>query len=101
MATTPTTTTIAADPYNVALSIYRNRAWIQYFKVSELGVPLDLSADELALIVLSGAAVVLSNSVPLVGSGDGSVSFVYTDGETESLTANGRYVWQFLRRPAG
>jgi hypothetical protein len=98
MATTVTTVT---DPYNVGLSIYRNREWIQYFTVSEQGSPLDISQDELALIVLSGPDLVLSNTTPLVSSGSGSCSFVYADTDTESLTANARYIWQFLRRPKG
>jgi hypothetical protein len=32
------TTTLAPDPYNVSLSIYRNREWIQFFSVLEGGV---------------------------------------------------------------
>jgi len=98
-----TTTVTAADPYNVPLSIYRNRGWNQTFQVSENGVPLDISKDELALIVLaeSGMNIVLSNTKPLVGSGAASCSFVYSDIETETLTANERYIWQFLRRPSG
>lgn len=92
----------APDPYSVALSIYRNREWAQVFKVSEQGVPLDLTGDQLVLLVLDDKSqMVLSNTTPLIGSGDGSASFVYSDIETESLTANARYIWQFLRRPAG
>ena len=96
---TPTTTVTAVDPYAVPLSIYRNRERIQYFTLSENGSPLDISQDELALIVLSGPDIILSNTTPLVSSGLGSCSFVYADTDTESLTANARYIWQFLRRP--
>jgi|SRR5215469_10970988 len=91
----------APDPYNVSLSIWRNRQWSQQFTVSEQGVAIDISRDQLALIVLSGPDVILSNTKPLVSSGSGTCSFVYSDLETETLTTNARYVWQFLRKPVG
>jgi hypothetical protein len=98
---TPTTTVTAVDPYAVPLSIYRNRQWIQSFTVSEDGSPIDISQDSLALVVLSGVEVILSNVTPTVSSGANSCTFVFVDGQTETLTANERYVWQFLRKAAG
>lgn len=103
MSSSSQTSVKAPDPYNVALSIFRNREWIQNFTVSQAGVPLDISKDALALVVLDeeGTQVVLSNISPLVASGSGSCSFVYADTDTKTLTANERYIWQFLRKAAG
>jgi hypothetical protein len=93
MATVP-------NPYNVALSIFRNREWVQPFAVQNNGVNIDISKDSLRLVVLQGPSIVLQNLAPTVSSGSATCTFVFIDGDTGKLTANENdYSWQFLRKP--
>ena len=90
---------MATNFYSVALSIFRNREWIQPFTVQNNGVNIDISKDALALVVLQGPSIVLQNLSPTVSSGSASCTFVFVDGDTEQLTANENdYTWQFLRK---
>jgi hypothetical protein len=93
------------NAYNVPLSIYRNRIWLQAFSLySEINSPLDVSQDTLALVVfptppVSGSVPVLANTAPTVDVN--VVTFTTADALTGILTAGNPYTWQFLRAPYG
>jgi hypothetical protein len=98
--------------YDVPLNVYRNRAWAQTFVLqAAAGSPIDVSADELRLIVLPTSPVglrgspccaakpVLVNDYPQVSVN--TVFFNTPDNVTGTLPC-GELSWQFLRRsPSG
>jgi hypothetical protein len=93
---------MATDPYNIPLKIFRNREWVQTITIANM----DVSQDALALVVIptlssGGANTIISDNRPVVSSGSGNATFVFTDAETGQLTAAGNYSWQYLRQPAG
>lgn len=92
----------STDPYNIPLSIFRNREWVQTITIAAV----DVSLDQCALVVLpalpsGGASAVLVNKTPLVTPGSGSATWVFTDLETGTLTTGLAYEWQYLRIAAG
>lgn len=99
--------TTAADPYNVSISIPRNRQWIQSITLKGSdGTPLNLSADTLALVVIpdldSGDAVpVLTNSTPTGNLANGVAVFTFSDADTGTLIPSADYRWQYLRKKSG
>lgn len=87
---------MAANPYNVAITVFRNREWVQSFTVPNVA---DISRDTLRLVVLQGPNVVLTNKTPTVSSGSNSCTFVFVDADMGTLTANENdYSYQFLRK---
>jgi hypothetical protein len=94
--------------YGIPLTLYRNRGWPQTFILQGAdGSPIDLSADELRLIVLPvgtspaacGAVPLLVNDSPTVSVN--VVSFATPDSVTGTLPC-GEASWQLLRRsPSG
>ena len=90
--------------YNISLSIFRSREWVQQFTLMNI----DATQDNLALVVCpvlssGNAAPTIFNDTPTVSSSSGSstIVFVFEDSDTESLTANANFQWQFLRQAAG
>jgi hypothetical protein len=91
------------NPYNISLSIFRNRSWVQTVVLSE-----DVSEDSFALVVLpvlsgGGAIPAMAVTNPAIASGSGScsVTFVAEDTQTGELTCGSEYQWQCLWLPNG
>jgi hypothetical protein len=100
-------TTTASDPFNVTISIPRNRQWIQSVTLKALnGSPLNLSADTLALVIIpdldaGDATPVLTNSTPTGDLVNGVAVFTFSDADTGTLIPSGSYRWQYLRKQSG
>ena len=99
--------TQASDPFNVTITIPRNRQWIQSITLKGSdGSPLNLSADTLALVVIAdlesgNAAPILSNSTPSGDLVNGVAIFTFSDTDTGTLIPTGDYRWQYLRKQSG
>ena len=91
----------ALNAYAIALSIFRNREWVQQFYLQNAdGSPLQTVGDVFSLVVLSGSRVALSSVSPVLDSTLGTVTFTSSDTETGKLiasTTTAGYVWQFIR----
>jgi hypothetical protein len=95
--------------YNIPLSIFRNREWLQQFSIlNPDGSAVPLLGDALSLVVLRKGYVVLASIEPAsVDLTSGVIIFLFSDSETGSLVPSatlditeGAYTWQFLRRTA-
>ena len=100
---------MGSSAYNVPLSIWRNREWLQQFTIQNPdGSPVPLEGDALSLIVLRKGYVVLASIAPLsVDLTTGVIVFLFSDTETGTLVPSatldvteGSFSWQFLRRTA-
>jgi hypothetical protein len=99
---------MASSAYNVPLSIFRNREWLQQFTIQNPdGSPVPLEGDALSLVVLRKGFIALGNITPAINTTTGAISFLFTDAETGMLVPSstldvteGAYSWQFLRRAA-
>jgi hypothetical protein len=98
-----------ASAYNIPLSIFRNREWLQQFTIQNAdGSPVQLLGDALALIVMKKGYVMLASIEPAsVDLTTGVIVFLFSDTETGTLVPSatldlteGNYSWQFLRRTA-
>jgi hypothetical protein len=97
----------SSSAYNVPLSIYRNREWLQQFTLQNPdGSAVSLLGDDLSLIVMRKSYIVLASIAPFsVDLSTGTIVFLFSDGETGTLVPSttlditeGAYTWQFLRR---
>jgi hypothetical protein len=102
------TTTVVSDPFNVPITIPRNRQWNQSITVNDSvsGLPIDLSQDTLALVIIAdlesgNAPVILSNQAPSGDLINGKAIFTFSDTQTGILLPSGAYRWQYLRRQSG
>jgi hypothetical protein len=99
----------SAMAYNVPLTIYRNREWLQIFYLQNAdGTPLTIVGDKLSLVVLEDGRTVLTNSTPAIDYTKGQISFLFGDSATGTLTPSdyftareSGYGWQFIRMPNG
>ena len=95
------------NAYGIPLTVYRNRGWPQTFVLqSGDGSPIDVSTDELALIVLPLATPSSCGAVPLLVNNSPTVSVNVVSFATPDLITGklpcGEASWQFLRRsPSG
>jgi len=93
-----------SDPFDVSISIFRNRQWIQQITVQNPdNTPIDISGDFLALVVIpdlnsGNADPVLFNKTPTGNLIGGVAIFTFIDSQTKNLIAGADYRWQYLRQ---
>ena len=96
--------TQSSDPFNVSISIFRNRQWIQKITVQNPdNSPIDISQDLLALVIIpdlssGNADPVLSNKTPSGDLAGGVAVFTFSDSDTKNLVSGAEYRWQYLRQ---
>jgi hypothetical protein len=95
---------MASDPYNVPVSIFRNRGW----QASFTPPTAPGSGDAMALVVLLDGRTVLANVEPTLNPATGQVSFLCSDYSTSSLVPTAYlsardtgYSYQFLYAASG